>query len=357
MTPISDAVDRITTAQAEFAPTTTYLDTASIGLPPRRGIRALRTALEEWQAGTAKAPEFDRPVEAARARYAELVGAPIDSVAVGSQASALVGLVAGALPAGAEVVVATGDFTSVLFPFHARSLRVREAPLADIEDAVTARTDLVAVSMVQSSDGRLADLPALIARCAHTGTRILLDVTQAAGWLPVDANAVAYTVCAGYKWLLAPRGTAYLTVQPDLIDGLVPNAAGWYAGEHRWDSIYGSPLRLASTARRFDVSPAWHSWIGAEQSLDLLVEVGAGALHEHAVGIANRFRTKIGLPESDSAIVSLDVRAGAEKAMTEARIAASRRAGRVRLAFHLYNTPADADRAADALVSWTTGSR
>lgn len=350
MTPISDAADRVARAQTEFAPKTTYLNTASIGLPPRRSVTALRAALDDWQGGIAEAADFDRPVAAARARYAELVGAPIETVAIGSQVSALVGLVAGALPDGARVVVAAGEFTSLLFPFHARPLRVREVRLADIADAVTSDTDLVAVSAVQSSDGRLVDLAALIARCAHTGTRILLDITQAAGWLPVDATAVAYTVCAGYKWLLAPRGTAYLTVQPDLMAGLTPNAAGWYAGADRWDSIYGGPLRLAHDARRFDVSPAWHSWIGAEQSLDLLVEVGAHALHRHSVGLANRFRRTIGLPEGDSAIVSVDAADPADAAMTAAGIAASRRAGRVRLAFHLYNSAEDADRAAEALA-------
>ena len=35
------------------------------------------------------------------------------------------------------------------------------------------------------------------------------------------------------------------------------DTAGWYAGQHPWESIYGTPLRLAEDARRFDVSPAW----------------------------------------------------------------------------------------------------
>jgi hypothetical protein len=40
-----------------------------------------------------------------------------------------------------------------------------------------------------------------------------------------------------------------------LIDGLTPHYAGWYAGDDPWSSVYGGPLRLASDARRFDVSP------------------------------------------------------------------------------------------------------
>jgi len=169
---------------------------------------------------------------------------------------------------------------------------------------VSSATTLVAVSAVQSADGRLVDLDRLEQACAVTGTRVLLDTTQAVGWLPIDASRFAYTVCGGYKWLLAPRGTAYLTVQGELLDSLVPHTAGWYAGARPWESIYGGPLRLAPDARRFDVSPAWHAWIGAAPSLELLAGIGVPALHAHAVGLADEFRAGTGLPSGNSAIVS-----------------------------------------------------
>jgi selenocysteine lyase/cysteine desulfurase len=97
---------------------------------------------------------------------------------------------------------------SILFPFHAQSgrgIRVREVPLDRIAECVTSRTTLVAVSAVQSTDGRVADLDALHAASRATGARVLLDTTQAVGWLPVDASRFAYTACGGYKWLLSPE--------------------------------------------------------------------------------------------------------------------------------------------------------
>jgi selenocysteine lyase/cysteine desulfurase len=66
---------------------------------------------------------------------------------------------------------------------------------------VTSRTTLVAVSAVQSADGRIADLDAMHAASRATGARVLLDTTQAVGWLPVNAGHFAYTACGGYKWL------------------------------------------------------------------------------------------------------------------------------------------------------------
>ena len=337
---------------AEFDAEVTYLDTASLGLPPRRSLAAVHAALDQWRAGRSRAPDFDGHVEAARAAYAALVGVAPGNVAVGSQVSVFAGLVAASVPDGAEVLVVDGEFTSLTFPFMAqagRGVRVREVPLDRLAEEVSAATALIAVSAVQSADGRLADLEQLTAAAAGAGAEVLLDTTQATGWLPVQADRFAFTVGGGYKWLLAPRGTCFFTVRTDMADRIVPQTAGWYAGADPWSSIYSGPLRLAEDARRFDVSPAWHSWVGQAASLQFLLEVGRDALHAHATGLANRLRSSLGLPEGDSAIVSLAVDDDVADRLRAADVTASVRAGRLRLSFHVHNTDADADRAADVL--------
>ncbi|HVC05455.1 MAG TPA: aminotransferase class V-fold PLP-dependent enzyme [Candidatus Acidoferrales bacterium] len=339
-------------AQNEFSSELIFLNTATMGLPPRRTLEAIRAALDVWASGGASAVAYDDEVARARANYAQLVGVDATLVAQGSQVSVFAGLIAASLPDHAEVLTSSGDFTSVVFPFHVqarRGVRVLEVPLEELAGAVTAETTLVAVSAVQSADGRVADLEALTQACAATGTRIMLDTTQAAGWLPVDAARFAYTVCHGYKWLLAPRGTAFLTVQRDLMDGIAPHTAGWYAGADRWNSIYGAPLRLSSDARRFDVSPAWLSWVGTDASLALLCEVGRDALHEHSVGLANRFRAGVGLAPSNSAIVSMLADDQVPELMRAARIVGVTRAGRLRLSFHVSTSAGDVDTAIEAL--------
>jgi selenocysteine lyase/cysteine desulfurase len=106
-------------ARTEFDADVTYLDTASFGLPPRRSWMALQQALAQWQAGTADPVAYDLPVAAARAAYAQLAGVSPSLVAIGSQVSVFAGLIAANLPDGSEVLTATGDFTSILFPFYA----------------------------------------------------------------------------------------------------------------------------------------------------------------------------------------------------------------------------------------------
>ncbi len=345
-------MDALAAARGEFAADVIFLNTATLGLPPQRCVRALQHALEAWRAGTVDPVAYDELVAAARATYADLVGVDPRWVAVGSQVSVFAGLVAASLPDGAEVLTAERDFTSILFPFYAQTSRgvtVREAPLERLAEAVTSQTALVSVSAVQSADGRLADLDALQARCDVTGTRVLLDTTQAVGWLPVDASRFAYTVCGGYKWLLCPRGTALFTVRPEALNDVVPHTARWYAGAQPWASIYGRPLRLAPDARRFDVSPAWHAWVGAARALDLLAEVGTDLLHAHAVGLANRFRRGLGLAAGNSAIVSLPVDEHTPRALHAANIVGALRAGRLRLSFHISTSDRDVDQAIDVV--------
>jgi selenocysteine lyase/cysteine desulfurase len=338
-------------ATARFAVDPGYLDTASVGVPPVETVEAMREALAEWAAGRARPQDYDPLVVAARSAFARLVGIAPERVCVGSQVSALAGLVAASLPERARVVGVEGDFTSILFPFMAqadRGVEVTLVPLPDLADAIGPRTDLVVVSAVQSATGELADLDAIERVASEHGAGTFVDATQACGWLPIDAGRFDYVACAAYKWLLSPRGSAFMTVRPERLAEVRPSAAGWYAGADIWSSIYGGPLRLAATARRLDVSPAWLSWVGTVPSLELLAEVGIEAIHAHDLALANRVREGLGMRPGDSAIVCVTAPGAAER-LAAAGIRASTRAGAARLSFHLHNTPADADRALEAL--------
>jgi len=341
------------TAQEEFEPAGVYVNTASIGLPPRRTVDALNEAIGTWRAGRAEAAGYDELVNRARQLFASLVGTTPERVAIGNQVSTFTALVATALPDGARVLAAEEDFTSVLFPFlaHAdRGVQVKTVPLASLVDAIGPGVDLVAVSAVQSADGRLVPggLEALASAATRHGCLTYVDATQAVGWLPFDADRFDFESCAAYKWLLSPRGTAFGVVRPERLGMLRPLYAGWYAGDDPWTSIYGPPFRLAKDARRLDISPAWLAWAGTVPALELLAEVGIATIHRHDLALANALRGRLGLAAGDSAIVTVAADGGLER-LRAAGIKASVRAGAVRLSFHLHNTEADVDAVARAL--------
>jgi selenocysteine lyase/cysteine desulfurase len=337
-------------ARSLWQPEGVYLNTASFGLPPRPAWDALQAALADWRAGRTSWEHWGDATEAARASFARLCRVPVDQVTVGGSVSGLVGLVAASIPDGARVISTEQEFTSVLWPFMAqgRGIEVSCVPVSRLAEAIDARTDLVAFSAVQSSTGEVADHDAVAAAAAHHGARTVVDATHACGWLPFDGSRFDAFIAAAYKWLMSPRGTAFMGVRPALLERLTPHAAGWYAGADPHTSYYGPPLRLATTARRLDVSPAWFSWVGTAPALDVVLELGVEAIHEHDLGLANMFRAGLGLPPGDSAIVASDV-PGAEELLRGSGVMAAARAGLLRTSWHVYNTEDDVERVLELL--------
>lgn len=329
-----------------------HLDAATSGIPPVASVNATRTALAMWAGGQIDGPGYDHVVDRSRAAFARLIGVRTEDVACGPQVSPFAGLVAASLPRGAQVLLAEGDFASIVFPMLAqesRGVRIREAPLEQLVEAIDGSTTLVVVSAAQSGDGRVVDLDALAAAADHHGADVFLDATQAAGWMPIDGSRVTYVVAGAYKWLLSPRGTAFFAVRPEAAERLTPHTAGWYATDLPWDNCYGSPLRLSPTAKRFDVSPAWMCWAGTTPSLELIEELGVEAIGAYDLELAGRLREGLGMEPYPSPIVIAD-HPEAEERLARAGIRAAVRAGRVRLSCHLPSTEADVDRAIEALT-------
>lgn len=333
----------------QFAAGPGYLNSASLGLAPRAALSAMREVLVAWENGKCDPMSFEDPVSRSRAAFARIAGTRTESVAIVSQVSAASALVAASLPNSARVLCAEEDFTSLLYPFLTDSrLKVEVVPLEQIIDRIDTDVDLVAVSAVQSSDGRVIDLDDLATAATASNTRTYVDVTQGAGWLPLAATRFDVTSCGAYKWLCCPRGIGFVTVG-EHADWLRPLYPGWYAGDDPWQSLYGPALHLAADARKFDLSPAWFDFVAATPALELIAETGIDRLHDHSVGLANHFRHLVEMPQSNSAIVSLE--SAAAHNLATAGITAATRAGRARLSFYGYNTTADTALAATALGS------
>ncbi|HEX9834398.1 MAG TPA: aminotransferase class V-fold PLP-dependent enzyme [Mycobacterium sp.] len=335
---------------AEFLGADGFLNSPTYGLPPQFVVDALLDCIGKWQNGKMDVPSFDEYVDAGRAGYAALTGLPFDSVAMAATVSSALALVAAAIADGARVVTVAGEFTSTTFPFAAqvgRGVTVTELP-ADELVSTAADFDVVAVSLVQSANGAVLDMDALRTQLTGTETLTVVDITQALGWKRVDLDWVDVTVAAVYKWLLSPRGTTWMSLSNRVSRAMTPHAANWYAGEEPWQTIYGLPLRLADSARRFDLSPTWFSALGAGLALPWLATLDGDAVQAHCMGLANRLRAELDLPQQDSAIVSLPIEGAAER-LQRADIRASVRAGAIRVGFHLYNNDNDLDRLLDAL--------
>jgi selenocysteine lyase/cysteine desulfurase len=335
-----------------------YLDTATYGLPPSSTVEAIATATDRWRRGVADwRAEWELEAEGCRHLFAQLVQVSANAVALMPAVSVATGIVASVVPPGAEVLVAQEDFASLLYPFleaeRRGALRVRAVSLDRLVDEVASETALVAVSYVQSADGEVADVAALRRATDEVGAGLYLDATHAVGVLPPSGAAWSadYLSCAAYKWLCCPRGVAFLYVAPQRWSRPASIAASWRGEARPYAPHYGPPLELVEDARRFDVSIAWHAWVGARSALDAIVAVGDERRFGSANGLAGRLADLLELPPPRSAIVTVPVRDGvrARAALDRAGVRATVRRDTVRLSPHFYNAEPDIHAAVAAL--------
>jgi selenocysteine lyase/cysteine desulfurase len=337
-----------------------YLDTAGYGLPPRRTVAALAQCLETWREGTAEwERDWDMAGDRCRLLAGGVLGCDTDDVALLPAVSVGVGIALGSVRRGSEVLLPEDEFASVVLPVLAaarlRDLRIRRVPFAELANEVSPATGLAATSHVRSNDGRVQDLASLAEACRGVGAKVLVDATHAAGILPIPSAALGldFVLAAAYKHLLCPRGVALMRIAPAWWSATPSIVASWRSTADVYARYYGPGLDdLAPAAARFDVSLAWHAWVGAEQSFGFLDEVDAAERAEWCVGLASRLADRLGIPPTGSSIVSVPVHEAARvrARLQAARIRVSGKGSRVRVSFHLYNTEAEMHAVAELLA-------
>lgn len=344
-------------AHFDLAPGSIYLDAATYGLPPRPTVAALDHALRTWQNGTATwASDWEPAGDRSRSLFAQLIGSQEDEIALIPTASVGVGLVAAGLPAGSEILVPDDEFTSVSYPLlvaeRENNVQLRRVPYTSLAEEITAGTGIVAFSLTRSQDGESAALGDIVEAAQRHGAQVLVDATHGIPFVPVAPylDGIDYLVCHGYKHLLCPRGVGFLRVHRKRWSTLAPWMANWRAADPQV-SFGGNYDDLAPDARRFDVSLAWHAWVGAEQSLALLLDWQASGAFEEVRALAGQLAAGLGRPQPSGSIVSLRVQdaAAAESALQRRGIRCAARGGNVRLAVHVWNTEEEIAQTVSAL--------
>ncbi len=367
----------------------TYLNQASLGLIPRVSLEAsTRFLTDVAQYGNLRLSDQAEAeiLDNLRAAAAGLLGAPVASVAVVGGASEGLGQLAAMLSGpGGEVVLVPSDFPSVTYPWLAArertGMRIRWVPdvaAADLTqslaDAISERTTVVCISAVQFSTGTQVDVAALVRRARSAGARVVVDVTQMAGAVPVAMSAwgADALVCSGYKWLSAPGGAALLAVTEDLA-AIIPPLVGWKGSATPFD-FKPQELALAGDARRFELSTMSYSAAsGLRASIDLLTGIGLDSVREHAGQLAASLTEQTAplgwapyRPLSDRSasghIISLRHPTAAVEAVQAAladehQIITSSRGGGIRVSLHAYNSEDDVAALAQALDSIGHASR
>jgi L-cysteine/cystine lyase len=293
-----------------------YLNAGTEGPLPARAAQAVRERLdEELHGGRCGKAFFERTLDLAgelRVRYASLLGASPEHVALtGSTTDGVNTVLAGlSLGPGDEVLTSDQEHPGLLAPLglahRRRGVSVRVVPFAELAGAVSQRTRLIACSHVSWVNGSVADVAAIVA----TGVPVLLDAAQALGAVPVDVAALgcAFYAASGQKWLCGPEGSGCLYVAAERLEELTIPWPGFgsIADHERW-----LELPPKEGAARFDhgfPSGVRSTW--ALASLEVLSEFGWDALHARAAALARRLSDGLSgaglavLPRGESTLVS-----------------------------------------------------
>jgi selenocysteine lyase/cysteine desulfurase len=347
-----------------------YLNTPTASPGARPVLDALRRVEAEWERGEFSWQGWEAEGDATRELFAALIGGRAEQVSLVSSVAEAAATVAASLPPG-RVVVGAREFQSNLFPWLAlrdRGFDVVEVP-PDEHDvvrsdallgAIVEGTVLVAATEVQSSNGFRIPIEDIGRRCRQVGARLFIDGAQSLGALRFEVERVGadFVASHGYKWLLAPRGAAWLWVRPELLGEMRPLAPSWKTAVDPYQDYYGGPVTLPDNGRRLDATLAWFSWVGARAALDLVTSLDPREVEARCLSLAATFREEAAArgftltPEeapSQTVALRLPDPVGVRERLLERRVIGSVRGGSLRLGFHAYNDEADVDAALAAL--------
>ena len=222
-----------------------------------------------------------------RETYATLLGCTVEDVALTSSTSEGMGTVLAGLDIGPgdEILTTDQEHPGLIGPLLAaremRGAKLRAVAPADIADAVSPETRVVACSHVSWVSGALA--PAAL---ADLDIPVILDGAQGVGAVPVDVKALGCAAYAGsgQKWLCGPEGSGMLYVAPEWRERI---ASPHPAYMNIADPDAGLDAALRTDARRYE-APALSRTLAAIAlaSLHTLAEFGWAPLHERAARLA-----------------------------------------------------------------------
>ncbi|WP_407545283.1 aminotransferase class V-fold PLP-dependent enzyme [Priestia sp. HNGD-A6] len=311
-----------------------------------------------WKQATLK-------LEATREKFAELINAEPDEIAILPSVSDALSAVATSLsyhPSKNEIIVTDMDFPTVGHVWYAQEkhgatvslMRSLDGviPLKQYEKDVTERTLLTCMSHASYENGIVQNLKDIANIVHKKGSLLFVDASQSAGHIPIDVKEMNIDMLATVtrKYMLGIPGVAFLYMKKELAEQVKPRHTGWFGqeSETKFDIFHST---YAAGSRRFETgTPSFISVYAAHAALKLLLDVGVSPIHFYLKELS-RFTKEFGvqnglqvnLPfdtEITSGITSFHMANASEieQRLKEKNILVSARNDVIRIAPHFYNT-------------------
>lgn len=348
-----------------------YTNSCSQGALSNEVRAAYERYLTDWDEKGAPWDLWVELNEAARSRYARLLNASTDEIAVTTSVSAGVSSLLSGLrhPEGRnKIVLSDFEFPTIGQIVHAQELvgsKVEHVPaspdvtipLDRLAEAIDDETALVAITYVCFRNGSKTDVKAVIDLAHEVGALVLVDAFQAVGAVPIEVRELDVDFLAGgnLKYLLGSAGLGFLYCRSDLLSQITPTQTGWFADE----DIFAMDIHDYSpsqTASKFESgTPPVPSIYAGVAGMDLMDEIGIAETENHVATLTDlliqgldRIGANMVTPRDSArrgpmiAVATTDEQAMVA-ALREDGILTTPRDGNIRLSWHCYNSAEDVE--------------
>jgi cysteine desulfurase / selenocysteine lyase len=368
-----------------------YLSVCDRGVMADTTAQAVGRFVTAMQDTDAVKIDHEAVLDSARRRFALLVNAVPEEIALVSNLSDGINTIAWALPwqPGDNVVLTTAlEHPNNLYPWlrlRSRGLEIRDVPANDgridptaIAAAMDERTRVVTCSSVTFSPGLRTELAEIGRVCRARGVFFLVDAVQSTGILrhDVEAEFIDGLATSTSKGLLGLYGCGFLYCRREWADKLAPaylSRTGADVPQDKPSEMGGDNYAFQEGARRFEVGS--HNFAGAyaaDASIAMMLALGPERIELHVLELSHRLAKgllELGLPVSGGEpgrhtahIVTVGRLGDGGHAVTRdpklqawsddlrrRGVVHTIRRGQVRFALHLFNNRADVDQ----VLAWT----
>lgn len=295
-----------------------------------------------------------------RGKIAALLGASADDIAFcPSTAHGLSLLLRGIdWKPGDRVISFDNEFPDLLYGaswLAAQGVEFVKIPIGDLDAHLDARVRLVMISALNYTSGLRAPLVALRVKLDAVGALLYVDGTQGCGALSLDVREFQPDLLAvhGYKWMLSPTGAGFVYVRPSTREWLPPNIIGWrsHVGWRDFAKLHEGVPQLSAAAERYEGGmPALPLYYAMEQSLNLMLELGPGAIEQRVLALSERLRAGVialggSVAHENTPLLACRFpgrdASDLVQALAAQKIVVAARQGMLRVSIHLYNNEDD----------------
>ena len=292
-----------------------YLDSGATSQKPNQVIDA-EANFYKWHNAAAHrgahqlAEEATEAFEGARKSVAEFLSAQADEIIFTKSATESLNLLAYAIgnaalgnrfhiKPGDRIVVTQMEHHANLIPWQELAKRTGaelawfsidlhgRLDLSNLEQIIDEKTKVVALTHQSNVLGTINPLDRIVARAHEVGAVVVLDACQSAPHMSLDVEklGIDFLTFSGHK-TLGPTGIGVLWGKSELLEELPP----FLFGGSMIETVTMTDSTWAKAPRKFEAGvPNMAQAVGLEAGLEYLQRIGLGEIHEHELGLTQRF--------------------------------------------------------------------